>query len=99
MSVIQPLLTDRLFNFLDESMVKGKVKLNGVYRDYSMLKTVREGNIMRKYIYLEDEEGLVEEAQLLSGNGDILAVKPFSIQKDDNGLVLAFVFTLIVQEG
>lgn len=99
MSVIQPLLIERLFNFLDASLTKGKVKFNGSYRDYSVLKTVREGNVMRKYIYLEDEEGLVEEAQLLSDNGDILAVKPFSIQKDDNGLVLAFVFTLIVQEG
>lgn len=99
MSVIQTLLIDRLLNYLDESLVKGKVKFNGAYRDYNVLETVRDGNIIRKYVYMEDEEGLVEEAQLLSNNGDILAVKPFSIQKDDNGLVLAFVFTLIVQEG
>ena len=99
MSVVQQLLIDRLISYLDELIHRGKVKLNGQYVNYDIHKTVKEGNGVRKYIYLETEMGYVEEAQLLSSSNEILAIKPFSIEKKDNGLVLAFEFTITVQEG
>lgn len=102
MAIVQQILIDRLMNYLDELILLGRVKLNGEYVSYNdskKFKTVREGATLRKYIYLDIETGVVEEAQLLSNNGDILAVKPFSITKQDNGLVLAFEFKLVVQEG
>lgn len=99
MGVIQPVLIDRLTSYLDELVFRGKVKLNGQYVTYDIFKTVREGSVLRKYIYLQTESGLVEEAQLLSNSGDVLAIKPFSIEKQDDGLILAFEFTITVQEG
>lgn len=98
MAIAQPILIERLTDYLDGLIFRGKVKLNGVYVDYEIFKTVKDGNVLRKYIYLESEVGLVEEAQLLSNSGDVLAIKPFSIQKQDDGLVLAFEFTINVQE-
>lgn len=99
MAVIQPILVERLLNYLDELIFRGKVKINGEFVDYEIFKTVRDGNVTRKYIYLTTEVGLVEEAQLLSNSGDVLAVKPFSIHKAEDGLVIAFEFKITVQEG
>jgi len=99
MSVIQDLLIERLVNYLDELIFKGKVKLNGQYVDYAIFKTIKEKNTIRKYIYLETEVGFVSEAQLLSSSNEVLAIKPFSIEKKDDGLVLAFEFTIEIKEG
>lgn len=99
MAVVQPLLVERLVNYLDDLVHRGKVKLNGQYVNYDIFRTVKDDNVLRKYIYLETETGYVEEAQLLSASGDVLAIKPFSIEKSKDGLVLAFEFTITVQEG
>lgn len=99
MAVIQPILVERLLSYLDELISRGKVKVNGEFANYDIFKTVRDGNTVRKYLYLTTEVGLVEEAQLLSNSGDVLAVKPFSIHKADDGLVLTFEFKITVQEG
>ncbi|MGN7387714.1 hypothetical protein [Sporosarcina sp. SAFN-015] len=99
MTIIQPVLTDTILNLMDDILARGKVKIDGVYKDYEIFKSVQDGNTLRKYIYLQSEEGLVQEAQLLSTGGDILATKPFSISKQDDGLILAFEFSLTIQEG
>src|SRR4051794_6370021 len=97
MTIIQPALTDMILKLMDDVLSRGKVKINGVYKDFDISHTVQDGGTLRKYIYLQSEEGLVQEAQLLSNSGDILAVKPFSIDKQDDGLILAFEFNLTVQ--
>jgi hypothetical protein len=99
MEVVQQNLIDKLVNYLDELIFRGKVKINGQYKNYDIFKTVKEGNVLRKYLYLETETGYVEEAQLLSSMGEVLAIKPFAIEKQDDGLVLAFEFTITVKEG
>lgn len=99
MNVVQQVLIDKLINYLDELIFRGKVKLNGEYKNYDVFKTVKEGNILRKYLYLETEIGYVEEAQLLTSMNEVLVIKPFAIEKQDDGLVLAFEFTIEVKEG
>lgn len=99
MAVVQQVLVDKIVNYLDELISRGKVKINGQYKNYDIFKTVKEGNVLRKYLYLETETGYVEEAQLLSSMGEVLAIKPFAIEKQDDGLVLAFEFTITVKEG
>lgn len=98
MATVQPLLTDKLVNYLDQLIYFGKIKLDGEYVEYDIYKTIIDGNTIRKYIYLQSESGLVEEAQLLSSANEVLAIKPMSIEKQDDGLVLAFEFTINVQE-
>jgi len=97
MEIVTQVFKDLTVGFWDELILRGKVKLNGKYVNYDIFKTVRDGDTLRKYIYLQSETGIVEEAQLLSNNGDVLAIKPFSIKKQDDGLLLAFEFTLVVQ--
>lgn len=97
-NVIQQIFIDKIVNYMDELIFKGKVKMNGEYKDYTIFKTIKEGNRLRKYLYVETEMGSVEEAQLLSSMGEVLAIKPFSITKEEDGLVLAFEFTLTLEE-
>lgn len=99
MAIVQQVLIDGIIKYIDNLILKGRVKLNGSFVPYSIFKTVIEGNVIRKYIYLDTETGVVEEAQLLGENGDVLAIKPFNITKKDDGLVLAFEFTIMVREG
>lgn len=95
----RPVLHEKLVTFLDTLIHSGKVKINGIYVDQTFFKTVITGNSIRKYIYLSAEKGLIEEAQLFSDSGDLLAVKPFKITKGEDGLVIAFEFGLTLQMG
>ena len=54
---------------------------------------------VRKYITLDVEQGFIEEAQLLSDSGEILAKKAFSINKEEDGTALVFEITVLLQEG
>lgn len=98
MAVVQTILTDKLVDYLDQLIYFGKVKLNGEFVDYEIFKSIKEGNILRKFIYLQSEAGIVEEAQLLSSANEVLAIKPMSIEKQEDGLVLAFEFAINIQE-
>lgn len=98
MAVVQAIMLDKILDFIDALVDKGKVKINGTYRNYAIFKTIKQDNTVRKYIYLETEIGFVEEAQLLSVNNEVLAIKPVSIEKQEDGLVIAFEFKLSVEE-
>lgn len=99
MAVIQQALVDRVVNYIDEITSGGRVKLNGAFVDYTISKTIKDGNKIRKYMLLDTEIGFVEEAQLVSSSGEILARKAFSINKQDDGLALVFEISVTVQEG
>lgn len=98
MTTVQPILVDKLINFLDQLIYFGKIELDGQYVDYQIHKTIIEGNVLKKYIYLQSEIGRVEEAQLLSSANEVLAIKPMLIEKQDDGLMVAFQFVINVQE-
>ena len=94
-----PLLHEKLIAYLDALLHSGKVKINGNYVDFTFVKSIKTSNSIRKYIYLSSENGLIEEAQLFSNTGELLAVKPLEITKEEDGLVIAFEFGLTVQMG
>lgn len=99
MAVIQPVLVDGVVNYVDSSFQRARVQIDGTYVDYPIYKTQKNGNILRKQIYLELEEGFVGEAQLLGADNEVLAKKPFSIEKKKDGLLLTFQITITVREG
>lgn len=98
MKIVQDEFVKRLLDFTDQLVFKAKVKINGKWQEYDIFKTIIKENVIRKYIYIEDESGLVEEAQLLTNDNKVLAVKPYEIEKDQDGLVLTFQFEVKVTE-
>lgn len=98
LTIIQPIMSDKILGFINMLIEKGKVKINGTYHNYSIFKTIKQDNTVRKYIYLDAEVGYVEEAQLLTIDNEVLAIKPVDIAKQDDGLVIAFEFKLTIEE-
>lgn len=98
MEVVQPIMIDKILEYIDNLIFKAKIKINGEYRDFEVFKTIKKDNVIRKYLYIEDETGVIEEAQLLTNQGEILAIKPYSIEKGLDGLVLTFEFKITVEE-
>lgn len=97
-NVTQAIVVDWIIDLLKVKAHQGRIKINGLYKTYPIFKTYRDGNSVRFLIYLESESGLVEEAQLISATGDMWAVKSYSINKLDDGLVLAFEFDIEISE-
>ncbi|WP_353096251.1 hypothetical protein [Tissierella praeacuta] len=98
MEVIQPILIDKTLDYIDNLIFKAKIKINGEYKDFEVFKTIKKENAIRKYLYVEDEIGVIEEAQLFTNQGEVLAIKPYSIEKQLDGLVLTFEFKITVEE-
>lgn len=96
MTVIQPIFTDLLLDYIDQIVTKSKVMINGEPKQLPVFKTLRVGNSVRKYFYLTTEKGYVEEAQLISNNNDVLAIKPVDVEKLDDGLAIAFDFEVSI---
>lgn len=94
MTTIQPIFTDLLLNYIDQTVAKCKVMINGEPKQLPVFKTLRVGDSVRKYFYLTTERGFVEEAQLISVNNDVLAVKPVDVEKLDDGIAIAFDFAV-----
>lgn len=99
MAVIQPVLVDGVVNYINQQIDGGKVRINGELVDRVITSTILDGNTIRKYILLDEEVGFVEEAQLVSTSGEVLAKKAFSINLTEDGTALAFEIKVIVQEG
>lgn len=99
MTVIQPTLVNGVVNYINQQIDGGKVRINGELVDRVITSTILEGNTIRKYILLDEDVGFVEEAQLVSTSGEVLAKKAFSINLTEDGTALAFEIKVVVQEG
>lgn len=101
MAIVQPVLLEKTIDFINGLIHGARVKINGTYYEATDIKTIQKNNVLKKLIYLELEErnGNIEEAQLLSENNEVLAIQPFDIKDDENGIVIAFEFKISLQEG
>lgn len=97
-SVTQPVVVDWIVELLKSKAHHGRVKINGLYKNYPIFKTYRDGDLLRFLLYLESDTGVVEEAQLLTASDEVWAIKSYSIKKQDDGLVLAFEFDIEIAE-
>lgn len=97
MEGLQSIVRERLLNYLDSLFNHGRVVLNGQSVKYDIFRTIRTEDTIRKYIYMETEEGHISEVQLLDDAKNVLYLEPIDIQKTEDGLVLAFEFKLTVE--
>lgn len=97
MEGLQSIVQERLLNYLDSLFSHGRVVLNGQSVQYSIFRTIRTEDTIRKYIYMETEAGHITEVQLLDDSNNVLYLEPLDVQKTEDGLVLAFEFKLTVE--
>lgn len=97
--VIQPLFLEKVLEYIESIIFRAKIKINGEYFFYEKFKVLHEkDNTIRIYFYIEDRSGLIEEAHLLTNSGEVLAYKEYSIDKNLDGLVLTFAFSIKIDE-
>lgn len=97
MSEIQPLLVDRLNEFLNSLATKAKVTIDGVVHEKEVYHTSTKFGL-RKYVKLSVEEGLVTRAALVDSLGRELYVKELNYQKGPQGYVIAFPMQIEIKE-
>lgn len=97
MNEIQPLLVDRLNEFLNSLATKAKVTINGVVYEKDVYHTSTKFGL-RKYVKLSTEQGLVTRAALVDSLGRELYVKELNYQKGQQGYVIAFPLQIEVKE-
>lgn len=94
------LLQEETLKFWDRFMVGAKVTINGIVHDYPIHpSSYIEGNVLKKFVYLEDEPGHVTHAFIYDRNGRRIQEKSMDIRKGEDGLMVTFFFQLEIKEG
>ena len=98
---IQPIFNDKILEFIENLIDRAKIKINGEYQYFEKFKVLREHDkTIRIYFYIEEEVGVIEEAQLLTNLDEILIIKDYELEKALDGLVLTFAFRIeIIEEN
>lgn len=95
--IIKPLLLDKLVSDLSGHVAGARVNIGGEQVAYPIHETIVSGLSVRKYIYITETQSVGKQllgAALLDTDGNILAEQPFSITKNDKGLLIAFEIVL-----
>lgn len=90
MAEIQNLLIDETLNFIDTFIKKAKVTIDGVKIEKEIYRTKKDGDTLRKYVYLDNETGLITRAALVDAQGRELYVKNLNYQKGGDGYMIVF---------
>lgn len=88
----QQLLFDLWIDFMKTTIQTAKVTIDGVVHDKSIFRTSVEGNTMKVYIYLDEEEGAVSKASLFDRQGREVDVEEMNIEKMKHGLMIVFFY-------
>ena len=94
---IQQLLVDVTADFISNYVRGAVITIDGVDVDYPIYKTIRDGNKIKKLVYIQSEEGLVTDAIIVDANGRELQTKVIDITKNEVGLVIAFVIEIKIE--
>lgn len=88
----QQLLFDLWVNFMKTTIRSAKLTIDGVVHEKSILEPSIEGNVMKFYIYLDVESGIVSRAALLDHQGREVDVEEMNIEKTQDGQVIVFFY-------
>lgn len=95
--MIQQLLSDDVQDFIDTHIRSAVVRLNGEDVSYPIFNTRRDGNTIKKLVYLQTEEGKVTEAWLVDANGRRLQSSEVNVTKNENGYMIVFIIEVEIK--
>ncbi|WP_060210304.1 hypothetical protein [Sporosarcina koreensis] len=94
------LLEDETLKFWDRLIVGAKVTIDGVEQSYPIHESSYiEGNMLKKFVYLESESGHVTHAYVHDQHGRRIWEQTMNIRKDEDGIMVTFFFELELKEG
>lgn len=86
----QPLMVDKILNFIQAMSPKAVVVINGIEHQYDYYLTRREGDTVLKYVRLSDVPGNVTAAYAVDELGRHLEVYKTEIQQTPDGRMVVF---------
>lgn len=97
--MITPLLTSLIQQDLNRHFNKARVTINGIEDEYEIYETIIRDNIIKKYVYIEDEpQGLIERAVLVDQYGRELIVQEPNLQKGQDGWIISFKLIIEIKD-
>lgn len=94
---IQQILVDATADFISNYVRGAVIRIDGADVEYPIFKTVRDGNTIKKLVYMQSEEGRVTDAKLVDANGRDLQTKVIDVTKNEDGLMIAFVIEIKIE--
>jgi hypothetical protein len=95
--MLKPILLNELAQHIDQRVVSGDFTINGVTYPAKIRRSISNGTMVRKHIYLtqKDPYGTVTRARLIGGDGQVLAERTDpQVHEQGKGLLLEFKFTV-----
>lgn len=95
--MIHPLLVDNVIDYIMGLSTKAIVTIDGIDREYEYYRVMREGNLIKKYVYLRDEIGQITGAHAVDVQGRQLESYEAQIQKGPDGFMIVFLLELKIE--
>lgn len=95
--MIHQLLVDRTIDFLMSVGKKAILKIDGIEKEFDFYRVDREGNVIKKYVYLSTEIGTVTDARVVDELGRNLESYTSSIEKGPDGFMIVFYLKLNIE--
>lgn len=97
--MITPLLTSLIQQDLNRHFNKAKVTINGIEEEYEIYETIIRDNVVKKYVYIEDEpQGLIERACLVDQYGRELIIQEPNLEKGQDGWIISFKIVIEIKD-
>lgn len=95
--MIHPLLVDNVIDYIMGLSPKAVVTIDGIDREYEYYRVMREGNLIKKYVYLQDETGKITGAHAVDVQGRQLESYQAHIEKGPDGFMVVFLLELKIE--
>lgn len=95
--MIHQLLVDMTMDFIQSIASKAIITINDIEHQYDFYRVEREGNVLKKYVYLSTEIGTVTNARVVDVQGRNLETYSSHIEKGPDGFMIVFYLELKVE--
>lgn len=95
--MIHPLMVDLTLDFIQSLSTKAVVVINGIEHQFDYYRVMREGNTIKKYVYLSSEVGNITAAHAVDSLGRHLESYEAQIEKGPDGFMIVFLLSLDIK--
>ena len=95
--MIHQLLVDMTMDFIQSIASKAVVTMDGIEHQYDFYRVERDGNVLKKYVYLSTEIGTITNARVVDVQGRNLESYTSHIEKGPDGFMIVFYLALKVE--
>lgn len=96
---VKQLFLDQVTNYASNLVHKAVLEIDGVEKDYDILRTKISNGKIVKYVHLDSDEGLITKARLIDNQRRDLMYNEMNVRKLDDGFMMVFTILIEVKGG